>query len=645
MVGRGLASPVRWAGLSNADFELQLMNIIRSRSHYFIRSASVREGAHFPKRARGTRYAAAAVAATLVACVADTGDVVPQEALPGLGRGPAPHSALSTTLFAGAEPGTSVEISGLDELPAQEPLVEKSNGQFIFDTSCTTEHRNKLNSISSQMMSTLFSQSMKSCLNNGMISFAEGFDPELALSLMKRNVPTTVLCNLTSGNGMTESQDVGQTYERIFLNPRRIAETPAELAGTFMHEVAHTKGFLHPAGGGATDDQTMPETIGNCIESIMRGEQFPFEPHPNFDSRFGRSTGPNRERMPDDAIMSPIGAALANTMPVDQRCDQNSFASGIAIGQTGNNPRGIALACPAGASVPNVGAFPAPRFASCGPGEVLVGAGTVAVLPVGPIAGFCAPADAVANGTRTVSRVVFPDPAFASNASLTHMRICPAGMAVNGLIGRGISGNVGGLRFQCEKVAGTSTSGEFREGFVGSLVSGFTADVMKCEGRGALVRFIGSSANGTVYSLGGHCFSIESFSDHAARRSNSWFDAFNLPAIGHATAATSLGGSNFNTTACPADEAMIGVDLSTNSSGRLSGLRGICASVASWTNAALPQPALRTLSRDGSAGTRTVPIRCLRGELLAGFDVVSGTVNGRNAVYGVSPICRDYRAF
>jgi hypothetical protein len=110
-------------------------------------------------------------------------------------------------------------------------------------------------------------------------------------------------------------------------------------------------------------------------------------------------------------------------------------------------------------------------------------------------------------------------------------------------------------------------------------------------------------------------------------------------------AATSAGGAQFPVARCGDGQALMGANLFLNGNSRLSGVRGVCANVEQWTNVALPAPPTTLIQTQGSGGWSTQQVRCFRGELLTGFEVSTGTLNGVNVVTAVRPICRDFRAF
>jgi hypothetical protein len=557
-----------------------------------------------------------------------------------------PRAGASLEALTGATPidtdfATAQAIESLADVPLAPALIDKANGQFTFEASCTQAQRNAINAASSSLVSTLFSSQVSECLNNGLISHLQHFDPENALWLVRRNQATTIWCG-AGGGGETDPQDIGQTYERIGLANSTINGGVPLLAGVIAHEVAHTKGFLHNDGSPA-DDWSFPDTIGECVRSVLLGDQFPYFPHPEESTTGARTqTFSNRELLPDDVVTPQIGVSLARTTPIDTKCDPNMFATGLTVGQSGGSPRGVALGCPAGSSDPNVGTFPAPRSAFCAEGELLVGVAHRGSLAVGELVGICAPISFIASGERTLSRLIFPSGGV--SGAFTHVRFCPGGMAVNGLIGQAIDGTVSALRLQCEQFVGTSTRGEFREPRIGGLLAGRVTEVLKCEGRGALTSFLGNHWNGTVDALGGVCFSIEAGVDSAVRRSNAFRDRYHLPTAGNPRDRSGLE-TEFPLTRCADGQALIGANVSLNANSLLSGVRGVCANVAQWTRAGGTAPATPLLAQQGSTGSSTTSVRCFRGELLSGFEASTGERDGRTIVTAMRPICRDFRVF
>lgn len=341
-------------------------------------------------------------------------------------RGGANPAELASAMFVNTEFATTQAIDSLADLPLEPPLVDKANGQFTFEASCTQAQRSAINAASNPLVSTLFSSKLSECLNNGLISHLQHSDPETALSLVRRNQATTIWCG-AGGAGATSSQDINQTYERIGLANTTINGGVPLIAGVIAHEVAHTKGFLHNDGS-PVDNWSFPDTIGECIQSVLLGEQFPYFPHPD-DSTTGvrRQTFGNRELLPDDVVTLQIGVSLTRNTPVDRKCDPNTFATGLTVGQAGVTPRGVALGCSSNGSEPSFGTFPAPRSAFCAEGELLVGVAHRGILALSELVGVCAPIPLIESGERGVSRLLFPSGSV--SGAFTHVRLCPGGMA------------------------------------------------------------------------------------------------------------------------------------------------------------------------------------------------------------------------
>lgn len=167
--------------------------------------------------------------------------------------------------------------------------------------------------------------------------------------------------------------------------------------------------------------------------------------------------------------------------------------------------------------------------------------------------------------------------------------------------------------------------------------------MLKCEGRGALTSFLGNYWNSVVDALGGVCFSIEAGSNSAVRRSNDPRDSYHLPSVGNPLDRSGTE-TEFPLTRCAENQALIGANVSLNANSRLSGVRGVCADVAQWTGSGVSAPTT-LLMQQGSTGSSTTQVRCFRGELLNGFEASTGTLNGREIVTAIRPICRDFRVF
>jgi hypothetical protein len=79
-------------------------------------------------------------------------------------------------------------------------------------------------------------------------------------------------------------------------------------------QASHNKGYLHVRNG-VELAFSMPDAIGNCVKSLLRGDGYPFQVNYTKigqDPQAG-SEWQNRENLPDDAYTAPVGDLVTST--------------------------------------------------------------------------------------------------------------------------------------------------------------------------------------------------------------------------------------------------------------------------------------------------------------------------------------------
>jgi hypothetical protein len=559
----------------------------------------------------------------------------------------------SDVRFPGFAQQTSREISGIDDVSLVS-LVEKANGAITFGPNCSAAERDKLNQAMAMVQSGLTSNDALLCMANGFLSYTNGMDPETLDFWLKFNVATEIDCG-GAGAGQTLEGDVGALIrERFTVSHDTLTRRTEHVATTILHELTHTKGARHPSPSqsGFEHEFTIPYTAGSCIEGIALGDGFPFNPHSQPQGPNDRLvTRRNRALLPDESYTTNVGGKLSNSFLFDLRCE--GFAEGIALGAPAPVPRGLAFDCNAGSPI-FIGTFGANAAAAgCAAGEVLIGiAGTSPPnsLPQ-TVFGLCQPLASVQTGVIAPSRIIS---AFPTDGSMNYLRLCPAGMAINGLAGHVTSTNLGDFSVHCEAVNGFRTRAERRltiRGVAQGNTSDGIIDLVRCAGRGALRGFLGMNTGGTIYGFGGVCANIESLADRGRVRtvpSLQFLEWYPAPPVGDHKAdirfgAVAVANSFTNPTQCNDDEALIGANF--REQGRVSFIQGICSNAEQWTNVSQPTPILRALRGFGSTTGSILESRCSRGELLVGAEVNHSIRNsdGGRTIDTIRPICRDFR--
>jgi hypothetical protein len=396
------------------------------------------------------------------------------------------------------------------------------------------------------------------------------------------------------------------------------------------------------------------------MHGIALGDVYPFHPHPFNPGVASRVlTNRNRALLPSESYTGPVGTKLTANAVHDLRCQNRGFARAIALGAPPPSARGFAIGCSGGDSW-FLGSFgPSAASVACASNEALIGIAGTNPSSSTPqtVFGVCSLTSEISAGRITPSRFIS---AYPTNGSMNYLRLCPAGMVVDGLSGHGLSASFSHLSMHCQGALAGFTRAERRLSIAGQAPAdsnSATNDLVKCAGRSALRGFLGLRKDSTIYGFGGVCVNIEARSGSARvlPTAGALFETFYVaPTVGDANAedrfqATSVTNpAAAGPTQCADDQALMGANIAAGSSGRVTFVQGVCANVEQWTNPNVAAPAQSALVGFGNAnGVPPLQLRCERGELLVGAQVRHSNRNtlGGRTIDTIQPICRDFRAF
>jgi hypothetical protein len=598
-----------------------------SMKTFDVESGHARRGFARGKFASGKTMARIGWAASLL-CVACSGEQGSGDSVAG---------------FEGMQVGTMEEVSGLDTvLPTK--FIEKTNGTVQFGPGCSAAEQTKVRSAMTLLMSALQGIKLNMCLSEAFLSYTRRTDVDTIAGRLRESMPTQIDCTTQQGAGITG--DIGVNFERLALDHSALqSNTEAEVAATIAHEISHNKGYRHPENGNFDRDYSVPYVIGNCIHSIALNHN-PARPHWEIDSLGQTFVNTSRRTLRDEVRTAQVGETVpANGLLWDLRCPGTQVSTALAVGVSSIFPRGIAVNCAtatAATSSVGFGAFNGTGdiAVGCPANSVLVGVIGTSAGVAANINGLCAQTAFVEAKIQTVSSVIRTMASLGDN----YIRLCPPGMAVNGVTGHtNPTGELGEFGVTCRDMAAPATGASRWLDFVGSTAAApqKALNVVECEGRGAMVSILGSSTGTTINALGGMCTGIEPLSRRARVRTTQFTEKYIAPVVGEDASSSALVFTDGSNARCPDNEVLIGANI--RASTVVSQIEGVCANAEAWTNASAPAPALHTIRARGSAAGTLVGPRCARGEVLTGFAALTAKPSTVTVVNGVIPICRDFR--
>ena len=495
---------------------------------------------------------------------------------------------------------------------AAQPTLGSSSqaltGEIEF-AGCTSAERTKIREAMSYVVANLFVDSaFPRCLENAILSRTEGASPEAILARLREPIPTRIECKdqVCGAPEPVGCAPVDISAERLSLQKSNVANATVEsIAGTILHEVAHNKGWNHPANGQFKDfNFRVPNQVGRCMT-------------------FGFSRGRlQRNLAPGETHLAPAGGAGGE--PFRHVCPGATFATG-GVGTASGGLRSLALDCETGATATAGGSGGTRTAKTCRADELVVGAWGTADGLLNQVGVSCAPRTQIEAGEVAWQR---SHGLGGTPEGRAFERTCPPGMAVKGIAGQA-GARIDQLQLVCETVGSARRDEPVDGDFVGTRTG--NAGGGTCLGNGLLIGLFGR-AGGEVDQLGGVCRTTTA-------------GPFGRPVIGPDDSVHLVdgvggdGGARFGDN-CPGGHALVGVRVRAGE--RVNQIGGICAEPGAWSSPDTAATRTSTPLRGASTAGTLHELTCARGAYLVGFEAwARRTVHATPTVQGMAPTCRD----
>jgi len=510
-------------------------------------------------------------------------------------------------------------------------LGEKSSAfvddiRFPIDHYCSAEERDKIRAAADVALANLNDPDMLTCLVNHGLSAARGRSAEFILAQMKQDVPTRIKCrdNLDANAGAPR----GINDEMVLFKTSYLATaTIEEMAGVFLHELAHNKGYTHLGldelnGTGDLEYQfCVNEQLESCSVAISAGDYHPDYGLGDVPDARGTHVGGHKRA----SQLGPVGGIKGK--PHDDLCETGKFASGYRGYYDDVGINSLAFTCrePDGTNSHTTtyrgdeegsGSF----VDECPSGYLLVGFMGSDDGTMRRLRGLCRDIDHIASSTDALYYMGYRG----VDDGHTFKRLCPNGQAVKGIKTYSDSNAVYGLTLSCEDIDKRSAQNTYSAGMAGRAVGQEYRE--RCA-RSAVMTGIFGRAGNEVDRLGGVCDQVSDKGDYVE------LDGSAMPLSGR---GSDEGGSAWAPDECPANQALVGLEI--RSGERVNNIRGVCANVQQWSNDD-PTPAQSFLvGHGGDDGTRDTYM-CARNYFLHGWQLWIEEHNGTERVFGLKPHC------
>lgn len=546
------------------------------------------------------------------------------------------HAHVASLLGLGAISGC---LGGPDAgAPAQ--VSQSLNGTVSFpDSSCSTARKNKITTALGILRAQVVTSpsSMLACVRDAILSPRDGNFAETIMAQLAEDMPTTVKCaelgTTSSGATINASAAIDISDESLTIDFGFVDGNTAErVASVILHELAHNKGYVHL--GGAEYDYSVPQQVEQCSASLSGVSGFS---DPNL--------GPSRSAFVGEAELQRIGGTGGS--PVESRCSGGEFIMGQSIATGSGDITTLGFRCGTSGSTPsNRGTlFTGSGTTStdlCANDEVVVG---VRGYADGDSSGgvhrmgfVCSRWSDVSAGTNTIRRALTER---GTSTGEDIERLCPAGMALKGLLGRAGS-SLNELRLVCQKTS-RYTFGAYTDlaTFGTAIASGSNRRSTRefCSDAG-VARGLYGRFDGRLDRLGAICHGLASQVTIGGAQ-------LVLRSSGEDHITPAAGGEEESDTAfegeCPSGQALVGYQSTSRSTGEPASVSGLCADVGDWANTGAPAPTVTTITPAFStAGGASSAATCARGEFLVGFELAVVTnSSGVRHIERVTPVCRS----
>jgi hypothetical protein len=492
---------------------------------------------------------------------------------------------------------------------AASPGTVQISGEVIFED-CNTAMRNNIESAMSQIVNRFDDPATLSCLKDAVITEDQGSSPERILEKLSENMPTRIICHPApcGGPGFDGCAGVGNGEEVFTLRAALAQNGPVErVAEVIVHEVAHRKNYGHPGQSSRTDYPfTIPVQAGSCVRKL-------------------NVMGLARSEAPGDTELAMFGGSGGN--PFELRCPSGRLVTGMRVGSA-SDVNFVTLHC---GSI-NVGPAGEQRGTSrtedrsCSSGDVAIGLRLQAGNLVNRISMECASlAVLAADQIDTTTSLIFLGGEGAGPLSGT--RVCPKGMAINGLRGRA-GARIDRIRVMCEDVNTKRQPASKALALVGNKNG--IAKAEHCLGHGAAISVYGHSGGG-LDRLGLAC--------QATRSSGSMINPAQLVGSVSLHAIDWNGGNGGTPFVLPCPSNMVAVGLEFRERTGVDAVRVGCSGLNDWkSGAAAP---IRFTGWTGQPQGEVISRLCPQGAFLSGLLSWSKkTVHKEPTLQGVQPVCR-----
>jgi hypothetical protein len=541
-------------------------------------------------------------------------------------------------------------LAACEALPPEGPIEQTEanlNGTINFGPGCTdSTHRELLRDTmnfvvfpnvrqdDSNLLKCLKDVALTGGITQGGDIRQEATYPEWILRRMKENMPTTVDCgNLTNASAQAQSLNsevmiFDRAYLNNMLNQWGWQAAIERIAGVFLHEIAHNKGYHHPVqemgAGDAVDYKfSVPEAANKCMTFAAFGGT-------------GDASGRDRSMVTPESTLAPVGLENGNVIaPASTHCSGGDYIAGLWGRTSGTAIDAIGLRCrnPNGADSfkPLFGGSTGSQFnLACFSGELAVGVHGTADSVINSVGMVCQSRADILQDTLNNR---FVDGTVGGTGGMAWSRTCPKGLALKAVrLRTGLL--VDRMELVCYDpgVAPVSHDLSFPAGFGGPGNSSSRTYFEHCPGR-AVMTGVETNAGAFIDRISGNCQTVE------RRNGTMVMLDINLPIPGHGgwggTWANRSNCLNWNTL----NSALIGVRL-THDGRSIGSVANICTDdMRSWANGVMTQKRIT-----GGAGTNyftTADIQCPPGQFPVGWKVKAGTSGvGFPLVENIQLACR-----
>jgi hypothetical protein len=478
---------------------------------------------------------------------------------------------------------------------------------------CTAAERAKIASAVQLVDLRIDQPSYLECLQGAYLVERYGVIPEDIITRLQE-LPTTIQCVPagTCGAGAGACASVPTFGEEL---PETMAievdylasATASALAGTIVHEAAHTEGWNHyPSKSDLAYKAAVPVQAAACMSNLD-------------------GNGWSRRDPYGDAELAVVGGE--GGQPFHLRCPAGTHAIGAIVDASTTINR-IRLRCSDGSYTAHAGEYKDSTTSitdDCGSQASLVGFSGRSDSMVRRLYSHCALTSLVLDD--------YPDPPTGTEllgggrAGTAWERRCPIGMVVIGATGRA-GARIDQLRWLCRDLDGNTLPNPHLHNQHRGTKTG-TSKLEQCSGHGA-IRALWGHAGAEVNHLGAEC--VPTFPDSNGK-----------PVPSSSTASRQeldfnggIGGPVFNKP-CPAGMLMVG--LRFRAGARIDAIGGLCADPVAWAGGSA---ATSNVSLSGGTTGTYSTIQCPSREFLVGVQTWAAftAAHGTTTVHAVQPLCR-----